>query len=69
MPQGLSGHNHPIHGENGLNSEEENDAVEQSPELPLIYPQFEHTSPPPPPMQNLLLQFPQAEVCTYDQTV
>lgn len=66
MPQEPSGYNHQSNGENGLNNEEESDAVEQAPELPLLYPQIEQTlSPTVVTTQDLLLQFPQAEVCAY----
>ena len=66
MPQGPSGYNHQLDGGNGLNNEEENDAVEQAPELTLLDPQLEQTLPPTiTTTQDLLLQFPQAEVCVY----
>ena len=66
MPQEQSGYSHPLHDENGLNNEEENGAVEQAPELTLVYPQCEHVVlSPPTTAQDLLLQFPQAEVCSY----
>ena len=70
MPQGQSGYSHPLHYENGLNNEEEeNGAVEQAPEHTLVYPQYEHVVlSPPTTAQDLLLQFPQAEVCSYVAT-